>query len=91
MVLIFNTSPAGCIIIIRTCNIHIASVKAFIRVLHLQGGVHYTIPSTAFGVAAVAAGLAALLLPETAGTTLPATVAEVERQAKKKKKKTPQN
>ena len=51
---------------------------------------HYTIPSTAFGVAAVAAGLAALLLPETAGTTLPATVAEVELQAKKKKK-TPQN
>ena len=43
-----------------------------------QGDLHYTVPSTVFGLLSVAAGLLSLLLPETGNTNLPETVADVE-------------
>ncbi|XP_071542892.1 organic cation transporter protein-like [Panulirus ornatus] len=47
-------------------------------IVDLLGEVHYTVPSTVFGLLSLAAGLLALLLPETGKTRLPETVEEVE-------------
>ncbi|KAB7493647.1 Organic cation/carnitine transporter 7 [Armadillidium nasatum] len=43
-----------------------------------RGEIHYSLPSTVFGVLSLAAGLLALLLPETLNKTLPQTIEEVE-------------
>ncbi|XP_042881764.1 organic cation transporter protein-like [Penaeus japonicus] len=47
-------------------------------IVDLLGDVHYAVPSTVFGLLSVAAGLLALLLPETGNSRLPETVEEVE-------------
>ncbi|KAL7639049.1 UNVERIFIED_CONTAM: hypothetical protein RMT77_010583 [Armadillidium vulgare] len=47
-------------------------------ILDIMGEIHYSLPSTVFGVLSLAAGLLALLLPETLNKTLPQTVEEVE-------------
>ncbi|XP_037794722.1 organic cation transporter protein-like isoform X2 [Penaeus monodon] len=47
-------------------------------IVDLLGDVHYAVPSTVFGLLSVAAGLLALLLPETGHSRLPETVEEVE-------------
>ncbi|XP_071542755.1 organic cation transporter protein-like [Panulirus ornatus] len=47
-------------------------------IVDLLGEVHYAVPSTVFGLLSLAAGLLALLLPETGKTRLPETVEEVE-------------
>lgn len=47
-------------------------------IVDLMGDLHYTLPSTVFGLLSVSAGLLALLLPETSKIRLPETVAEVE-------------
>ena len=48
-------------------------------IVDLLTPVHWTIPSCVFGLCAVTAALAALLLPETNGRRLPETVADIER------------
>ncbi|XP_053631579.1 organic cation transporter protein isoform X2 [Cherax quadricarinatus] len=47
-------------------------------IVDLLGELHYTAPSTVFGLFSIFAGLLALLLPETSKHRLPETVAEVE-------------
>ncbi|XP_042224820.1 organic cation transporter protein-like isoform X2 [Homarus americanus] len=47
-------------------------------IVDLMGEMHYTVPSTVFGLLSITAGLLALLLPETGKTRLPETVEEVE-------------
>lgn len=47
-------------------------------IVDLLGDLHYAVPSTVFGLLSVAAGLLALLLPETDKMHLPETVEEVE-------------
>ena len=52
------------------------------RVIHHQ--VHPGIPAVIFGVFSTSAGLFALWLPETLNKKLPASVAEIEAEAKNK-------
>ncbi|KAK7085702.1 hypothetical protein SK128_014631 [Halocaridina rubra] len=47
-------------------------------IVDLMGDLHYTLPSTVFGLLSVGAGLLALLLPETSKIRMPETVAEIE-------------
>lgn len=47
-------------------------------IVDLLGTLHYAVPSTVFGLLSLAAGLLALLLPETGHSNLPESVEEVE-------------
>ena len=52
-----------------------------------QGAAHAAIPVLIFGAFSASAGLLSLMLPETLNQKLPESVAEVERNARRKKQK----
>merc|ERR1711953_1302080 len=68
-------------------NVAVGGASTFARIgsmsapyiVDILGGISASIPAIIFGAASIAAGLAAMLLPETLNKKLPETVADVER------------